>query len=116
VEELLPSENSTAVNNNNNNNNYTLRNIPEERRSHLQRGGSLKSRTFCENFLYRFYGNWNTNIETTDNILSIDTAFTTSVFTKMTNAQRHYADLYTLNVTQIGEEIRTLHTDIYLRL
>jgi hypothetical protein len=88
--------------------------MPEERRSHLQRGGSLKSRTFCENFLYRFYANWNKNIETTGNILSTVTAFTTSVFTKTTNAQRHYVDLYILNVTQVGEEIRTLRTDICL--
>ena len=34
-------------NNNNNNNNHTLRNNPEERSSHLRRGGSLKSLKVC---------------------------------------------------------------------
>jgi len=33
----------------------------------------------------------------------------------MTNAQRHYADLCALNVTQVAEETRTLRTHIYLR-
>jgi hypothetical protein len=32
----------------------------------------------------------------------------------MTNAQRHYVVLYILNVTQVGKEMRTLRTDIYL--
>ena len=33
-----------------------LCNVPEERRSYLNRGGSLKSRTLGEEFLYKFLG------------------------------------------------------------